>query len=347
MLADTLAAYQARMAAETPGTDLGQVSPTALDAVAQLIADAQATIDSGQLNINLAHTYIYYLQRAWQAVEQSRITTDYSATGNYRLFWTPAESSLTASDPTFSQNDDQPWGYYAYNVEAGTYQRFTTYDNRGKCGSATERGLAWYRANEYCFVSSTGHFHPCTTGVSVTVSSPAIVFTAPADGIYYATLTVRRNVANQQNTLYLRSRYLGQGQMQAPKSQYLFEQAYGTPAVDGSDGRTPQTLDFYINLRQGDRFTLETEAYTSGSDASGRTIITDLSVTSCHSTDQPYTQAEAQAHPRYYDAMADALTDIPAQADPAPAIYDLSGRRVTSHFKNGLYIIGNKKILVR
>lgn len=346
MLADTIAVYKARLADETVGTALGQVSQSTVAALNALMAEAEAVIVEGRLNINLAHTYIYYLQRAWQAVVKSRVTIDYAAEGNYRLFWTSEGASQTSSATAIANNNDSPWGYYAYNVEAGTYDRFTTYDNKGKCGSASERGKAWYRANEYCFVSSTGHFHPCTTGVQITLSSPAIVFTAPEDGIYFATITVRRNIADKSNTLYLRSRYLGGGVMTCPKEEYIFAQPYGTPAVDGSNGTVPQTLDFFIHLNQGDRFTLETEAYTSGDDSSGRSIISDLSVTRGHNAAQPYTDAEAQAYPRYFDAISSDICPISGDSPRGSrGIYDLSGRRVAHPTHPGIYIQGGRKIV--
>ncbi len=298
--------YAELLAQETAGTAPGQVSKAAYDKLQSIITEAQGVIDAGKLNINLMHTYIYYMERAWKAVEDSRIVVEpinFDAEGNYHLFWTEESASITSSSELFERNDDQPWGFYAYNVEEGTYDRFTTYDNKGKCGSAAERGKAWYRDAEYCFVSNTGHFHPCTTGVNIQVSSPAVVFTAPADGIYFATITVKRAKSNKTNTLYLRSRYLGGEEMTCNKEDYLFAKAYGTAAVDGADGTTPQTLDFYIRMKQGERFTLETEAYTAGTDADGRTIITDLAVASVRSEGKPFTLAEAKAYERFFDAV--------------------------------------------
>ena len=349
MLADSIAAYRERIAKETVGSEMGQVSQSSIDALLAIITDAENVLNGGTLSMNLAHTYVYYMQRAWKAVEQSRITVDYNAEGNYRLFWTETGSSVTSSAPAFENNDDNPWGYYAYNIDAGTYERFTTYDNKGKCGSATERGKAWYRASEYCFVSSTGHFHPCTTGVNIKDSSPAIVFTAPEDGIYFATITVRRNVANKNNTLYLRSRYFKQGVMGCPTAEFIFAQPYGTPAVDGANGQVPQTLDFFIRLEKGDCFTLETEAYTAGTDESGRTIITDLSVTHGHTAEQPYTEEEAKAYPRYYDALYDGIEGVVTEQKGVTGDdkwFDLSGRRV-SNPERGLYIRNGKKFVVK
>lgn len=348
VLSDTIAAYKSRLAAQDAGTELGQVSQDAVDAVAAVIAEAEAALASERLNLNLANTYIYYIQRAWSRLETSRNTIDYTAEGNYRLFWTPAGASVTSVAPIFENNDDQPWGFFAFNVEDGTYERFTTYDNKGKCGSAADRGQAWYRANEYCFVSSTGHFHPCSTGVTIQYSSPAIVFTVPADGIYFATITVHRQKSNNNNTLYLRSRYLPGGVMSCSKDDFLFEQAYGTPAVDGADGTKPQTLDFFIKAKQGDRFTLETEAYTSGSDASGRTIISDLSVTSCHDAATPYTEDEATAFPRYFDTLTVGVStpDVARGRLSHSQFFDLTGRLVTgSRLQKGIYVRNGQKII--
>lgn len=239
---------------------------------------------------------------------------DYTATGNYQLFWDGASGPATSPSDFGEINTDSPWGFYRYSVEDGTYAKFTTYDNKGKCGNAAERGIAWYSLSEYCFVSSTGHFHPkASDGV---LASPAIMFTAPADGIYYATITVWRDKADKSNPLVLRSRCLKGSELQCDKSDYIFAKGYGTKKLDGVDGKQPQTLDFYIKLNAGQRFTFETEAYTAGADADGRTHIANLAVASCSAAGQPFTLEEAQAYDRFYDATAE---------EAAPINYDAEG----------------------
>ena len=307
-----IAKYEALMAAETPGSAPGQVSQVSLNKLASVISEAKSVIKQERLNVNLTHTYIYYMERAWKVVEDSRIIVDpinFDAEGNYHLFQTPEGASYPTTDLR-DINNDTPWGFYRYNVGDGIYEKFSTYDTDGSNGSATERGTAWYKEKEYCFVSSTGHYHATVD------HSPAIVFTAPADGIYFATITVFRDKSNQSNTLYLRSRCLEEGEsLQCDKNSYIFSKAYGTVALDGADGKVPQTLDFYIRMKAGQRFTFETEAYTAGKNDGGRTHIADLAVASCRNADVPFTLDEAKAYERFYDAVANAPINFDAEGN--------------------------------
>ncbi len=299
--------YSALLAAETPGTGGGQVSQTAYDELQSVINEAQGVKDAGTLNVNLMHSYIHYMERAWDAVDESRLpetvkAINFDAQGNYHLFQSVQGATQSTSSDDFTLNNDTPWGFYRYEVSDGTYTKFNKYDTNGKNGTAAERGVAWYLNSEYCFVSNTGHYHALAG--SGQQASPAIVFTAPHDGIYYATITVWRDKSGKSNTLYLRSRCIDKGSdLQCDKTKYMFEKAYGTPAIDGSDGKVPQTLDFYINMKEGQHFTFETEAYTAGTDADGRTHIADLAVATCYSAGDPLTLEAAQAHPRFYDAV--------------------------------------------
>ena len=236
-------------------------------------------------------------------VKAAAPSVDYTANGNYRLFWDGESGPATSPSDFGSINTDSPWGFYRYTVEDGTYAKFTTYDNQGSNGTAAERGVAWYTNKEYCFVSNTGHMH------ATTAASPAIVFTAPADGVYYATMTVWRDKASQSNTLRLRSRVIDATAMQCDKTDYIFAKAYGTTDIDGVDGKQPQTLDFYIRLSAGQKFTFETECYTTGSQDSGRTHISDLAVASVGADGQPFALEEAQAYDRFYDATAEQTGD--------------------------------------
>ena len=232
---------------------------------------------------------------AWTGAMAQTEAIDFDAEGNYHLFKTAEGASYPETDLQ-NINTDTPWGFYRYKVSDGTYTKFTTYDTGGSNGTATERGIAWYTEKEYCFVSSTGHYH------STTSYSPAIVFTAPADGIYFATMTVWRDKANKSNTLYLRSRVLDKGEtMQCDKGTYIFDKAYGTVAIDNDNGQVPQTLDFYIKMEAGQRFTFETESYTAGSNYDGRTHISDLAVASCSSKGTPLTLEAAEVYSRFYD----------------------------------------------
>ncbi len=104
------------------------------------------------------------------------------------------------ADAAFLQNTDTPWGFYRYAVEDGTYEKFQILDaNSSKAKPAN--GDAWYSNDEYVFISENGNCH------SLPAASPAIMFTAPADGIYFATVTIHRDKSGVNTPLYLRSRY--------------------------------------------------------------------------------------------------------------------------------------------
>ena len=300
LLNTEIAKYETLMAGETAGTAPGQVSQASMNKLAAIIAEAKDVVAANKLNVNLTHSYIYYMERAWKAVDESRIVAepiDFDAAGNYHLFQTAEGEATATASADFEQNNDTPWGFYRYAVGDGTYTKFTTYDTNGSNGTAAERGIAWYTNKEYCFVSNTGHYH------ALADASPAIVFTAPADGIYFATVTVFRDKKDQNNTLYLRSRYMNGEDMTCPKDSFMFAKAYGTKAVDEVDGKVPQTLDFFIRLHEGDRFTIETEAYTAGKNDGGRTHIADLAVAGVRTEGKPFTLAEAKAYPRFFDAV--------------------------------------------
>ena len=113
-------------------------------------------------------------------------------------------------------------------------------------------------------------------------------------------MTVYRDKSGQSNTLYIRSRSLDNN-FKCGQNSYMFEQAYGTVAIDGVDGKVPQTLDFFIKLKQGQTFTFEIDA---SSDSGARTWISDLAVASCRNTGKPFTEAEAKAYERYYGKLS-------------------------------------------
>ena len=120
----------------------------------------------------------------------------------------------------------------------------------------------------------------------------------------------------------------------------------GTVEFDGSDGKVPQTLDFYISMKQGTSFTFEIENYTSGSDADGRTHIADLAVASCRAEGKPFTFAEASKYPRFYEPLVTGLAPaLPAM--PCQQLFDLSGRRVkaTGKLPSGIYIRNGQKVV--
>ena len=345
VLQTEIAKYEELMAAESVGTGPGQVSQASMTKLAAIIAEAKDVIAQGKLNTNLTHTYIYYMERAWAAVEASRRAEgeeepiDFDAEGNYHLFRTADGASTATVDAAFAQNGDTPWGFYRYTVADGAYTRFSTFDTNNSKAKAAN-GSAWYTNVEYVFVTENGNAHATPT------ASPAVMFTAPQDGIYYATATVFRDKSGKTNALYLRSRYLDAGESQCDKDECIFAKGYGTVEFDGSDGKVPQTLDFYISMKQGTSFTFEIENYTSGSDADGRTHIADLAVASCRAEGKPFTFAEASKYPRFYEPLVTGLAPaLPAM--PCQQLFDLSGRRVkaTGKLPSGIYIRNGQKVV--
>ncbi len=345
-LQSEISKYEEQMAGETVGSDIGQVSKAAMDKLAAIIAEAKDVIAQGRLNVNLTHTYIYYMERAWRAVEDSRNTEpaaepiNFDAEGNYHLFSTAEGASKATAAPAFAENDDAPWGFYRYDVAAGTYTKFAKFDaNSSKAKSAN--GKAWYTNDEYCFISENGNIHPLASNGNQ--ASPAIVFTAPESGIYFGTMTIVRDKSAQANPVNMRIRYLG-SELECRQEDFLFEKAYGTAAIDGADGKVPQTLDFFIRLEKGTAFSFEIDAT---SDSGARSFITDLAVASCRDAGKPFTQVEAAAYDRYFDATAVGVAAPAQQREGGSVLYDLSGRRVTvsPSMPRGIFIRGGRKLV--
>ena len=113
----------------------------------------------------------------------------------------------------------------------------------------------------------------------------------------------------------------------------MFEKAYGTSAIDGENGKVPQTLDFFVKLKQGQTFTFEIDATT---DSSGRTWISDLAVASCRDKDNPFTEEQAQAYERYFDAVSVGISAI--EEEDSWQVYDIRGIRL-SRLQPGINII--------
>jgi len=306
-----IAKYEQLSAGETVGTAPGQVSKASMNKLTAIINEAKGVIDANKLNKNLMHTYIYYMERAWAAVEESRIVLDpinFDAESNYHLFKTAEGESKATAAAAFAENNDTPWGFYRYTVADGTYEKFAKFDtSNGKAKSTN--GNSWYTNDEYVFLSENGNSHP------LPAASPAVIFTAPADGIYFATVTIHRDKANVTTPLFLRSRYIGGEDKKCDKSDFIFAKSYGTADIDGVDGKQPQTLDFYIRMKQGTSFTFEIENYTANTDASGRSFITDLAVAACRTEGNPFTMAEAKAYERFYDAIANEPINFDAEGN--------------------------------
>ena len=154
VLGAEVAKYRALADGETAGTQGGQVSASALKKLNDIINEAQGVIDAQKLNVNLTHTYIYYMERAWKAVQDSRVagpgtkTIDFDAEGNFHLFKTADGASTATAAANFSANDDSPWGFYRYTPSDGAYTKFTTFDTNNSKAKAAN-GNAWYTNSVY------------------------------------------------------------------------------------------------------------------------------------------------------------------------------------------------------
>ena len=158
----------------------------------------------------------------------------------------------------------------------------------------------------------------------------------------YSCLQVE-NITRTVSPVNMRIRYLG-SELECRQEDFLFEKAYGTAAIDGADGKVPQTLNFFIRLEKGTAFSFEIDAT---SDSGARSFITDLAVASCRDAGKPFTHAEASAYPRYFDATAVGVAAPAQQREGGSVLYDLSGRRVTvsPSMPRGIFIRGGRKLV--
>ncbi|GAB6011313.1 T9SS type A sorting domain-containing protein [Viscerimonas tarda] len=278
------------------GYEYGQYPPTAVAIVQALLAEINTMYDNNAITGMNAVVYLAKLEEAKIVFDASKITIDYTAQGNYRLFpYTEEQAAEHAA--IFSKDVASVWDFGTYVPTNGVYKVFGieggTYNASGQWKNAN----AWYDgAGEWMFVASDGNIHPTTT------KSPVIYFTAPVDGVYRVGATIRRLTINPnlQNPFWARFRFLPEGASTIAKEVTMgFDVEYGNR--NAGDGLVPKSSDFYVNMKAGDRITFEEDAYTSNSNGNGGSIWDRLYVLSTEDGDHYYSTADAEASGAYYN----------------------------------------------
>ena len=277
------------------GMSVGQFPGGAINTFNAVCEDILDAISNGSVNDMNAYVYLIKLKNAWMTLMGSKIVTDFEADGNYRMFYSTgsvANNNLVVNYDTqiMAKNDNSPWGFDAYNVATGTYTSLTTHGTGSKFGNSTIS--AWYNnTSDYFYIADNGNMHPLTT------ASPTIMFTAPKDGIYKVNFGCYRTSPNTslENPLYIRSRFISSTSSNCSSDSYMFAKQYGSVANDGTKGKAPITMSYFVNLKSGDKITFEEDAYTSNRNSSANTQITDLSICSCVTSDSVYTLDIAKA----------------------------------------------------
>ena len=220
---------------------------------------------------------------AQTAIEGSPADIDFSTNGNYVLFTDDENIKVLKMPITSDTNNDQPFGYYYYDVNKGQYVKFSKFDKTkaGKDG--------WcQKTDEYMYICDDGDCHPLKN------MAPTIMFTAPADGYYKVGITVYRPNPNPKviNPLYIRARMVTEfnSVLSCPKDEEMFSKQYGHVETDGMQGKAPVDLDFFVHLKEGDRIAADIDAYTSNNIASAGTQFTRFVVARMLSDGNPITK---------------------------------------------------------
>lgn len=263
---------------------------------------------------------VYYVSVA-QISQLSVTLRDFSAEDYSWLFQIPAdnEDMQSAFKKQFlGQDDKSPWSFMVYDTQNGTYSPFARVDDE----SPKNMGIdTWYNRDEWLFINSEGYVHPLVE------ASPAVVFTAPSDGMYNAMTTVQRQEHKVDNNLYCRYRFLKGGlenSISVPKEDFMFELPYGY-----KDNNVPASINFYVNMKAGDAMTFEVEAYTANRISSGGTTWLKLVVSRV--PDDMVTQLRQTSAGDIYDVYeADDVCEL--KAGDIPNQFEL---RIV---KNGVWI---------
>lgn len=196
---------------------------------------------------------------------------DFSSPDYSWLFQVPAsnEELYSLFERNFAgENPSSPWSFKTYDTNSGFYSSFNRFDDQApKC----EGQLAYYNQDEWLFVAKNGYVH------ALIETSPAIVFTAPNDGLYCVSTTVQRQSHSVDNCLYTRYRFaeggIVDGITQIPKENFMFSDAYGHKF-----NNVPVSTEFYVNMKKGDAITFEEDVYTPNRISSGGTTWENLMV---------------------------------------------------------------------
>jgi hypothetical protein len=267
------------------GDRVGQYSGDIANQLLELIGTIYDALQNGQIHAFNASSYLEQLQTLWQQFLDSRVDVDILAEGNYPLFYTDKHSGEIVCDPDLmAQNEDTPWGFYYYEVANGSYHRFENHSTGSKYGSSEIS--AWYKGSgDWLYIADNGSIHPMTN------LAPAIMFTAPKDGVYKVDFGCYRPNPNAklENPIWVRSRFMNADVETQDKESFMFAAEYGSVKNDGQGGKAPISMAYYVNMEQGDKITWELDCYTSGSNGSAGTQLTLLTVCSGITADTPFT----------------------------------------------------------
>ena len=186
--------------------------------------------------------------------------------GNYVLFYS-ADETLRNVDMT--SNEDKPFGYYAHWIKDGTYQKFPKHD------TTKSNTTGWCRNNtEWFYILDSGGLHPMDN------DSPAIMFTAPADGWYYVGMTFKRE-QDFDTYLSIRNRFvhIDGSNLSCSYTEELCSKKFGKKDTDW------HTMDYFVKLKAGDKIT--TEEYAEGKASSGGVTVSRYVVAANTSADTP------------------------------------------------------------
>ena len=303
---------------DSVGEGFGQYSIEAVNKMFEVINYYYEAITAGSVNSMNVGVYEAQFDKAWTEFLNSKANINYRTEGNYVLL--SEDALLQDVKVSMEQNEDNPFGYYSYEVASGEYTKL----NGPTTTKAGQQG--WCRnSNEWMYLNLDGSLHPDVA------RNPAILFTAPADGYYNVGISLYRPNPNSkvENPLYLRTRLVSndaEGNLSCPKDQEMFSKQFGSVANDGQGGKAPIDLDFYVNLKAGDKISAEVEAYTSGRNSSAGTKITRFTVASMLSAEKPITKefVESTGVPLFDPYRAADLTVLKATLDSARIVNDMA-----------------------
>ena len=305
-------------APDSVGDGFGQYSEQAINKIYEVITYYFEAVTAGSVNSMNVGVYEAQFDMAWAEFLNSKANINYRTEGNYVLL--SEDALLQDVKVSMEQNEDNPFGYYYYEVGSGAFNKFENYTTT----KAGQQG--WCRNNgEWMYLNIDGSLHPDVA------RHPAILFTAPADGYYNVGISLYRPNPNSkvENPLYLRTRLVSQdseGNLSCPKDQEMFSKQFGSVANDGQGGKAPIDLDFYVNLKAGDKISAEVEAYTSNRNSSAGTQITRFVVASMLSEERPITKefVESTGLPVFDPYKAADLTALMATLDSARIVKDMA-----------------------
>lgn len=263
------------------GDEYGQCPKEAYDAFMAAVEAFWQAYDDEVINVLNADSYLQVLRTAFNKMMASCIMYDLNCEGNYVLVNSVDGAITYVDDDAMSYNGDQPWGYAYHDLGTGAYVKFAGHDTNNKSGVS-----AWYKGSgDWLYVTDSLSVHPTAT------QAPAIMFTAPEDGVYRVMYTCSRTNPNPSvvNTMYLRSYFLKSGTESVAKTNDIFSTPYGNVSEDGEGGKALVSGDFFVNMKAGDRVISEEDCWTVNRNSSAGTQFWQYIVLSRLNEEEAYT----------------------------------------------------------